>query len=194
MRRQHRLRPGITDITLGAVVFWNYNDVGGFMVRQETPTLDYIRRAARELNVESGNISRSTATVEIAHYEAIAAKNSAEDEQKQLERDQRSERMDHYEAVRIRNPKQVPLRAMNNELLECELEWHRFRGLEQGHTNLSGEPCFIPTIKSHLKNKTDQVQRLRLCIAELNRLATLGRVEIRPDPDPKQSDCEEFEM
>ncbi|KZV79515.1 hypothetical protein EXIGLDRAFT_782180 [Exidia glandulosa HHB12029] len=161
MRRTHHAQPNIGDDMLNAKAFCKYNNAYRWVSKQPPPVREYIRSAARKLDLAAR--SREYALAEVAHLRSEAARNADRIVRKQAELDERTKRLDEYEPRRIRDPDDVHMK-MDKAVLELELEWHRYRGLPQG------EEHAIHIAKNRLPSLKLKIPALQAAIRELNRV------------------------
>ena len=179
MRRQHRLRPLITDTTLNGIAMYLRNDVDSFIQSQSATFQQWLRGAGRQLQVQAAAENRTHAVAQRAHFEILAQDHQAERAQALQREADRNAALDVYQPIRDELQIKMGRGQMKAELVQHELAWHRQRGLPENWVDANCQPCFIPPKISALKGIEESKVRLRDCIRELQRLGWPTRDELQ---------------
>lgn len=174
MRRQHRIRPCISDKTLNGIAMYLRNDTREWISGQSTEMLCWLRGAGRDLQVRSAADNRKQAAAQLLHFKTRADENDVHRAEQIAAATAKEAQLNLYQP--LTNIADVVLGhgKMARLLLDSELNWHRHRGLPQGWIGANFLPCFIPK-QSALKGVEDSKAKLRSCILELDRLGWPSR-------------------
>ena len=170
MRRQHRIRPLISDSTLNGIAMYLRNDTREWTSAHSAEFKHWLRGAGRRLQAQSAEQNCARAAAQLQHFQARADENDIQRAAKMAAVAQKEADVNDYQplvdilSVGLGRGKMAPT------LLKSELHWHRHRGLPEKWVDIYFNPCFIPRSSSALDGTESKKIRLRSCILELNRL------------------------